>query len=354
MDPWFVWRELFPPMDDGGIGGRLLQTQFITAADVPRLEDLPVATVIDLTGPGEVADAQRDEAAAALAALGIERLHVPVTGPPDMHDACSAVARAVYAAAPHGAMALVHCHGGSDRSVCVATAVSALMTDTAFHDQLARMFGAFPDISPSRSMAQRATEWTVRALESVDPTELRGTPCPGCTGRQHPSWLWGGACAGEVCGHTACPFCRDGRGTHADGCPHVVIEAVDGQVMYSAYRRVGAMPWYPGEDRAEDRLVARAIGRWLATPEQPWPGGIDQPPDAMVLHVLAAGFAGGEVRSTGIEDWDFDEQGAPVSALAVRVYARDPALIARRAEDQLDRLAFVMDHFGQVETGVSS
>jgi len=353
MDPWFVWRELFPPMDDGGLGGRLLQTQFITAADVPRLDDLPVATVIDLTGPGEASDAEREQAAAALAELGIARLHVPVTGPADIHDACTEVARAVDAAAPYGAMALVHCHGGSDRSVCAATAVTALMADRAFGDQLARMFGAFPDIAPSRSVARRAAEWTERALAGVDPTDDRGTTCPGCAGRENPSWLWGGTCAEDVCGHTACPFCRDGRGTHADGCPHVVLEAVDRRVEHSVFRRTGAMPWYPGDEAAPDRLVARAIGPWLATPEDPWPAGLHQPPDARALHVLAAAFAGGEVRATSIAEWDFAEDGSPVAAEVVRVYARDPALTARRAEDQLDRLAFVMDHFGTVETGVT-
>jgi len=350
----FVWRHLFEPIDDGGVGRRLIQSQFVTADDVHLLEDVPVATDIDLPGPGEASDAEREAAAQAMAALGIERRHVPVTGPGDMHDACSAVADAVDAAAPYGAMALVHCHGGTDRSVCAATAVSALFAEHEFNDQLARMFGAFPGISPSRSVARRAAEWTEHALASIDPSWGRGTPCPGCAGRPQGAHLWGGACADDVCGHTACPFCRDGRGTQAGGCPHVVLEAVDGQVVHSAFRRTGAMPWFPHVDRAPDRYVARAIGPWLATPATPWPDGLDQPPDALALHVLASAFAGGEVRATGIEEWAFEDDGSPVAAEVVRVYARDPARTARRAEDELDRLAFIMDHFGEVDTGVTA
>ena len=90
-DP-FILRLLFESVDEG-TGRRLIQSQFITPDAVPRIVDLGVATVVDLTGPGEASDEERQAAADALAAHGISCVHVPVTNPQAMHEACDAVGR---------------------------------------------------------------------------------------------------------------------------------------------------------------------------------------------------------------------------------------------------------------------
>ena len=348
----FVLRHLAEPVDDA-TGRRLVQSQFIHADDVPRIADIGVATVVDLTGPGEVADADRDAAAAALARIGTERLHVPVAGAADMHDACSAVATALERAFPTGAAVVVHCFGGTDRSVCAATAVMAEDQGRAFGEQLSWMFLEYPEIAPTRSVAAAAAAWTDRALERMaDPLAPSPVMCPECRATGDGAGLWGGYCASDGCTHTACPHCRDGRGTSTDGCPHLVLEARAGQVTHTAFRRQGAMPYFGGH-HDDLRWVQRAIAPWLGTPEHPWPDGPARPPDPVALQVIACALSGAEVRVAAIDDWDFADDGSPITEAVFRVYAADPARMAWRAEDQLDRLAFVMDLFGPVETGIT-
>ncbi len=350
-DP-FVLRLLFESVDEG-TGRRLIQSQFITADDVPRIVDLGGATVVDLTGPGEASDEDRQAAADALAAHGISRVHVPVTNPRALYDACDAVEEALDSAFPTGAAALVHCHGGTDRSVCAATAVVASDRGVPFRDQLSQMFLEYPEISPSRSMAAAAARWVDHARDRVYGVPWSHVRCPACAERGTDAGLWGGLCETDGCEHTACPHCRDGRGTGTDGCPHLVLEARAGQVLNTAFRRQGAMPYFEGQ---HDDLawVQRAITPWLATPEDPWPDGPTRPPDAVVLQMIACALSGAEVRVAAVDNWDFAEDGSPIVEAMIRVYASDPARTARRAEDQLDRLAFVMDHFGPVETGITS
>lgn len=348
----FVIRHLYDAGEEA-FDARLVQSQFITAADVDRISGMGVKCVVDLTGPGEVPEADRAEAAEALAACGIERLHVPVTGAADISDACGAVADQLLEAHDTGSAVVVHCWGGTDRSVCVATAVRAFMDDRGFHEQLARMFAEFPEISPGRSTARAAASWLDRAVNAVEHPVEPKVRCPVCARRGIDAGLVGGVCDTAECTHTACPFCHDGRGTADDGCPHLVLELLDGVVRHTAFRRTGAMPFFTGME-AEPRVVAMAIHPWLATPEDPWPEGPERPPTTGVLQLLAAALAGAEVRATDIPDWAYDENLRPVAAALARAYALDPAATAREAEHHLDRLAFVMDHFGPVETGVTS
>jgi len=348
----FVIRHLYSDGEEPDL--RLLQSEFITADDVHRIADFGVTTVIDLSGPGLHDDLDRAAATAALAEAGIDRVHFPVNGPEAIGEACELVADHLERAFPTGSLVLVHCTGGTDRSVCVATAVRAWVEQREFTEELARMYARFPGIAPTRTFAQPARAWTDRALEQRPSYPPRVTlRCPRCAGKGIEGTLRGGLCDTPDCTHTACPFCADGRGTPEDGCPHVVLETTQGVATHSVFKRTGAMPWFTALE-GDERWAYMALMQWLGTPENPWPDGLTAPPSTATLQMVALMIGDCPVVATDIPEWDFDEDLQPITGVLIRAYAPDPAKAALRAEGTLDGLARLMDHFGRVETGVTS
>ena len=347
----FVMRHLYADGEEPDM--RLIQSQFITADDVHRIADLGVRTVIDLSGMGLQDDDDRAAAAAALAEVAIERVHFPVDGPEAIDEACGLVADHLERAFPTGSAVVVHCSGGVDRSVCVATAVRAWVEHREFTEELSRMYARFPGIAPTRTFAQPALAWTTRALDIPNYPQRVQLACPRCGGRGIDGHLRGGLCDTAECTHTACPFCADGRGTPDDGCPHVVLQLTQGETTVSAFRRTGAMPYFTRID-CEERWPRMAMMYWLRTPEDPWPQGIDAPPATGVLQMVALMMADCPVVATDIHDWDYDDDLQPIVGSLVRAYAPDPAKAALRAEAKLDGLARLMDQFGPVDTGQRS
>lgn len=351
MKDEFVLRHLYSDGEQPDM--RLIQSQFITAEDVWRIADFGVRVVIDLSGMGLEDDDDRAAAEAALAAAGIARVHFPVDGPEAIDDACGLVAEHLEQAFPTGSVVVVHCSGGVDRSVCVATAVRAWVEDRDFTEELARMYSRFPGIAPTRTFARPAARWTTRAsARPAFPPRVQ-VRCPRCGGAEVGGTLNGGLCDTPDCTHTACPFCADGRGTADDGCPHLVLELTEGTPGHSAFTRTGAMPWLT-ELECDERWPLLALMRWRGTPEDPWPDGITAPPSTGVLQMVALMMADCPVVATDIPEWDFDEDLQPITGVLIRAYAPDPAKAALCAEAALDGLARTMDHFGPVDTGVTS
>jgi len=350
----FTLRLMFNTgVSEGEANDLILQSQQVTADDVWRVRDFGVLAVIDLTADGEVEAPVREAARNALWDSGIRHVHVPVTGPDDIADACSVMLNEVRLASSPAQSVLVHCQMGSDRSVCVATAVKAVRTGQSFAEQLTEVHHEFPGIAVSRSMAEAADTWVQQMTDRLA-NDLAPDPvmqCPRCR-----SEITAGGCEAGHCDHTVCPFCGDGRGAEKDGCPHLVLSLVGMQ----DHRRGGqALRWYIAGDirlmsaplpylveatdaRGAEALMADIFGTY----PNPWPNGITEPPARADLLTMAAALGNAMVRGNATDDWDenMDHFMVPV----VRAYAIDIDGVVGRALEVLRDAGTQLEEFGTV------
>ena len=350
----FTLRLMFNTgVSEDEVNDLVLQSQKVTADDVWRIREFGVLAVIDLTGDGEVGADAREAARNELWDSGIRHVHVPVTGPADIGDACSVMLNEVRLAASPAQSVLVHCQMGSDRSVCVATAVKAVRMGRSFGAQLAEVQQEYPDIAVSRSMVAAADAWVQQMTDDVL-IDLGPDPvmqCPGCR-----SEIVGGLCEGDTCDHTVCPFCADGRGAEGDGCPHLVVSLV-GQPDHD--RGGDALQWYIAGDirlmaaplpylaDATDAARAEALmADIFGTYPNPWPHGITQPSSRADLLPIAAALGGALVRGNAAAD--FDEHLKPILLPTVRAYAIDIDGVVQRALAVLRDAGTQLEQFGTV------
>ena len=350
----FTLRPMFNiGVSEDGVNDLILQSQRVSADDVWRIRDFGVSAVIDLTGGGEVDASDREAARNALGDSGIRQVHVPITAAADIAGACTAMLNEVRLASSPAQAVLVHCRMGSDRSVCVATAVKAVRMGQSLTEQLAEVQEEFPDIAVSRPMAEAADAWVQQMTDDVL-TDLGPDPamqCPRCR-----SEVVGGLCEGEGCDHTVCPFCGDGRGGENDGCRHLVLSLV-GQPDHD--RGGEALKWLIAGDidlmtaplpylvdstdpRGAEALMADIFGIY----PNPWPNGITQPPLRADLLTMAAAMGDATVRGNAVMEWDEDLNPIPIPTM--RAYAIDMKGVVQRALDAISHAGLQLAEFGTV------
>ncbi len=328
---------------------QIAQSERITPENVKAIENLGVSAVIDLTFT-EVSDEDREASSEALKERYMRLVHVPVSGPDDIAGACSVMLAEVQRASSMGQTVVVHCQMGFDRSACVATAVRAVRQCRPFVDELARVTAEFPDIAPSPSMARATAAW-VEKMGEPDPRDRTGVvQCDHCG-----SDLEDGCCTGEQCAHTTCPFCGDGRGTHHDGCDHLVFGADGFDSSGAGYGittvdpglAVGPIP-YLADKNADTTPIESLLKMWEGAPRDPWPNGLHSPPDRLALITVAVAMAGACVRCNASLDWD--ENGDTVLSGAVRVYALDSTRMGEAANVVIKELTDALATCGEVLT----